>query len=197
MKTIFAVIIFAIMICGCGHDLSRYEHLKDPSISNKADRNMIVYEIKGSPEETGGEAFTALFSAFYSLKRKHNLKSAAPLARWSGIPGQSEEEWVGEFALPVNASVKNIPEKIKAIYPKLQLKVWKYGETAEILHVGSYDSEDGTIKRLHEFIKDSGYIIIGKHEEEYIKGPGMFFKGNPKKYQTIIRYPVMKKLNDM
>lgn len=106
-----------------------------------------------------------------------------------------KEEWVGEFALKVNASVKEIPEKIKTKYPKLELKVWKYGKTAEILHVGAYDAEDATINKLHEFIEKSGYEINGQHEEEYIKGPGMFFEGNPDKYQTIIRYPVKKKIN--
>jgi hypothetical protein len=31
------------------------------------------------------------------------------------------------------------------------------------------------------------------HEEEYIKGPGMIFAGNPETYLTIIRYPVQKR----
>jgi len=43
------------------------------------------------------------------------------------------------------------------------------------------------------FIEENEYKVTGAHEEEYLKGPGMFFMGNPKKYQTIIRYPVEKK----
>ncbi len=43
-----------------------------------------------------------------------------------------------------------------------------------------------------KFIKAQGYEVIGVHEEEYLKGPTMFSKGDPKKYVTIIRYRVKK-----
>jgi hypothetical protein len=35
-------------------------------------------------------------------------------------------------------------------------------------------------------------IIVGEHEEEYVRGPGMFSRGDPEKYLTIIRYRVKK-----
>ena len=53
--------------------------------------------------------------------------------------------------------------------------------------------ETPTIEKLKKFIDNNGYKIIGAHEEEYLRGPGMFFKGNPNKYWTIIRYRVEKK----
>ena len=34
--------------------------------------------------------------------------------------------------------------------------------------------------------------MVGEHEEEYLRGPGMFSKGDPEKYLTIIRYRVKK-----
>jgi effector-binding domain-containing protein len=63
---------------------------------------------------------------------------------------------------------------------------------AEILHIGSYDKEKPTVDRLTKFISDNGYRIIGDHEEEYVKGPGMLFKGNSENYRTIIRYRIEK-----
>lgn len=63
---------------------------------------------------------------------------------------------------------------------------------AEILHVGPYTAEAPTISRLKKFIVESGFEVIGEHEEEYLKGPGMFFKGNPEKYYTIIRYRIRR-----
>ncbi len=189
------VIIFALSLTTCGYDLSQYQHLKNPEIKVKTDQPVIVYTVKGDPGESGKEAFKALFSAFYALKGKHKIKSSAPIARWYGDVNGPKDQWTGEFALKINESVKEIPEKIIKKYPKLELKVWTYGETAEILHIGAYDNETETIKRLHEYIEKSGYEINGQHEEEYIKGPGMFFNGNPDKYQTIIRYPV-KKIED-
>lgn len=74
---------------------------------------------------------------------------------------------------------------------EVKLTKWEYGTIAEILHTGPYSSETPTIERLKKFIKDSGYEIIGDHEEEYIKGPGLF-PSNPKDYYTIIRYRIKK-----
>ena len=78
------------------------------------------------------------------------------------------------------------------LFRSLKLETWEYGEVAEILHIGSYATENPTVEKLHQFITESGYEIVGPHEEEYLKGPGMFGKGNPDKYQTIIRYPVAR-----
>jgi hypothetical protein len=54
-------------------------------------------------------------------------------------------------------------------------------------HIGPYAKEMPAVEKLMQFIKDSGYKVIGYHKEEYLKGPGMFFKGNPGKYYMIIR----------
>lgn len=88
-----------------------------------------------------------------------------------------------------------MPAQKKDLEPRVKIEYWEYGQVAEILHIGSYSEESPTIERLHQFIKDSGYKIVGDHEEEYLKGPGMFFKGNPAKYRTIIRCRVEKNTN--
>ncbi|NUM64306.1 GyrI-like domain-containing protein [candidate division KSB1 bacterium] len=72
------------------------------------------------------------------------------------------------------------------------MTTWEYGEVAEILHMGPYDKEQPTVARLMEFIKTQGYEVAGEHEEEYLKGPTMFSRGDPEKYATIIRYRVRK-----
>jgi hypothetical protein len=69
---------------------------------------------------------------------------------------------------------------------------WECGEDAEILHVGPYAEERSTIEKLHAFIKQRGYEIIGPHEEKYLKWPGVILKGNLKDYCTILRYRVRK-----
>ena len=61
---------------------------------------------------------------------------------------------------------------------------------AEILHVGPYNVEQPDIERLLNFIKLQGYRVFGDHEEEYVKGPGMMFAGDPNNYLTIIRLRV-------
>ena len=56
--------------------------------------------------------------------------------------------------------------------------------------VGRYDAEQPDIVRLIDFINSRGYRVIGDHEEEYVKGPGMLFAGDPDQYLTIIRLRV-------
>jgi hypothetical protein len=63
-------------------------------------------------------------------------------------------------------------------------------DTAEILHVGPYSEEDADIAALKSFIARNGFAIRGSHEEVYLLGPGMLFKGHPRKYRTLIRYTV-------
>jgi effector-binding domain-containing protein len=73
------------------------------------------------------------------------------------------------------------------------LATWDYGEVAEILHAGPYSAEQPTIARLKAFITERGYEIAGPHEEEYLRGPGMLFAGDPGTYLTLIRYQVRRK----
>jgi hypothetical protein len=46
------------------------------------------------------------------------------------------------------------------------------------------------MEKLKSFIAAKGYQFAGPHEEEYLRGPGMFGRGDPSKYSTIIRYRV-------
>jgi hypothetical protein len=74
----------------------------------------------------------------------------------------------------------------------VELVTWDYGEVAQILHVGRYDAEIDDTETLLGFIRSQGYEVTGLHEEEYLKGPGFLFAGNPDNYLTVIRYPVRK-----
>lgn len=190
MKTRLILFLATILLIGCGKKFEEYEYLSDPQISEKAPQKMLVYEAAGNPNETVGEAFGALFSTFFKLKKAHDMDLVAPLARWPKTPDTPMDEWIGIYAIPVAESVMKIPAKALNEHPALKLETWEYGLVAEILHKGSYASEGPTVERLHQFITNSGYEISGLHEEEYLKGPGMFGPGNPDKYFTIIRYPV-------
>lgn len=179
-----------LILMSCSKNFKEYEGLLEPQISDKAAQNMLVYEAEGDPNETVGDAFGALFSTFFKLKREYKMDMAAPRARWPKSVDTHRDEWLGIYALPVSESVQELPAKIQEEHPALKLETWEYGTVAEILHIGSYASELPTVEKLHQYIDSQGYEITGPHEEEYLKGPGMFGKGNPDKYYTIIRYPV-------
>lgn len=192
MRTKLSVLLAIIFLMGCGKNIQEYEHLATPEISEKSAQKMLVYEAVGDPNETVGNAFGALFSTFFKLKKEHDMDMAAPRARWPKPADTPKDQWLGIYGMPVAESVTKIPDELLSKHPELKLETWEYGEVAEILHIGSYATENPTVEKLHQFITDSGYEIVGPHEEEYLKGPGMFGKGNPDKYYTIIRYPVAK-----
>ena len=177
---------------GCSNKFEAYEYLLDPQISEKAPQKMLVFEAVGDPNETVGKAFGALFSTFFKLKKTHDMDMAAPRARWPKPADTPRDQWLGIYGMPIAETVLEIPSKAAEEHPELKLDTWEYGKVAEILHIGSYASENPTVDKLHQFITSSGYEIVGPHEEEYLKGPGMFGPGNPDKYYTIIRYPVAK-----
>ena len=100
----------------------------------------------------------------------------APRARWANPQGTPKDKWLGRYAVPVPQSVT--PHAARATEGlRTGVETWAYGDVAEILHEGSYGAEQPDIERLLRFIESSGYRVIGDHEEEYVKGPGIFFAG--------------------
>jgi hypothetical protein len=176
-----------------GPDLTKYASLKEPQISTVPDQKMLVVEAKGDPNVAGEKAFGLLFQMYFKMKgTPKGPGQPAPRARWPIALDTPKTEWVGLYAMPVPETTTELPEYEAAPELKVSLTTWEYGEVAEILHIGPYDKEQPTVGRLMEFIKAQGYETVGAHEEEYLKGPTMFSKGNPEKYVTIIRYRVKK-----
>jgi len=175
--------------------LSQYEYLRNPQIRFMENQPVIVVEANGDPNEVGGKAFSLLFKTYFKIKgAQKGPKQPAPRARWPLELETKKTEWKGLYAMPVPQKTAELPMVKTQPGLTVRLDTWEYGQVAEILHIGTYDSEKATISRLAAFINKNGYTIIGDHEEEYIKGPGKFLKGNPEKYLTIIRYRVQKGL---
>jgi DNA-binding transcriptional MerR regulator/effector-binding domain-containing protein len=58
------------------------------------------------------------------------------------------------------------------------------------LHRGPYIELRNTYVRLMKYVHDHGYTVYLPTREVYLKGPGMIFFGNPKKFVTEIQLPV-------
>lgn len=173
-----------------GPDLTAYEHLKEPAISTRPPQKMIVVEAKGDPNTVAGEVFETLYGLYYSTEGVPSWPLPAPRARWPVSPDQPMEEWIGIYGLPVPDTVTALPEHTAVPGMTVSLTTWTYGEVAELLYIGPYDEERPVLEGLRDYINESGYAYVGAHEEEYLKGPGMFFRGNPENYVTILRYEV-------
>ncbi len=73
--------------------------------------------------------------------------------------------------------------------PKMRFESFHEGLAAQIMHLGPYSAEGPTIERLHDFIKENGYQLRGKHHEIYLTDPQ---RSAPDKMKTVIRQPVKR-----
>lgn len=61
------------------------------------------------------------------------------------------------------------------------------GRCVSLLHQGPYAELGRSYAKLLEYVQAKGYEVVLPTREVYVKGPGMVFKGNPKKYLTEIQ----------
>ena len=61
------------------------------------------------------------------------------------------------------------------------------GRCVSLVHRGPYDELGRSYARALRYAKEHGYEVKLPTRELYLKGPGMIFRGNPKKYLTEIQ----------
>jgi DNA-binding transcriptional MerR regulator/DNA gyrase inhibitor GyrI len=59
-----------------------------------------------------------------------------------------------------------------------------------LIHKGPYDQLGPSYAKAFKYAKEKGYTNTSPTREVYLKGPGMFLKGNPKNYVTEIQLPI-------
>lgn len=203
MKILLIVlVIVALLLVGIvlwmgspkGPSLKAVAHLRAPQILTMEPQKVLEVRAKGNPNVVGKQAFGLLMKTYFALKGvpKGGPFLPAPRGRWPVTADIPMEEWEGIYAMPVPESMSGLPSPKSAGELTVELTTWQYGEVGQILHVGSYDSEVSTVEKLRGFLRSQGYEITGLHEEEYLRGPGFLFAGNPATYLTLIRYPVRK-----
>jgi hypothetical protein len=179
-----------------GPRLRDVAHLQEPHLATLPPQKVLLVIARGDPNTIGRKAFGRLMRTYFGLKGapKGGAAFKAPRARWPDAGG-TPSQWTGLYAMPVPDTVTALPPREAEDGLEVALTTWEYGEVAEILHVGPYSAEEPTVTRLKAFIADRGYEISGPHEEEYLRGPGWLFAGDPASYLTLIRYPVRKRAN--
>lgn len=160
------------------------------------------------------EAFRALYPVAYTLHfalKRHGID--APIGALEGlfwVPGAEDAGgWslLGDrdpggplswsLRLPVadaateseiEAAIATVREKqAPPALDRLRVVEWTEGPAAQILHVGPYDVEGPTIRRLHAAIADAGARQRGIHHEIYISDPT---RTAPERLKTVIRQPI-------
>lgn len=69
------------------------------------------------------------------------------------------------------------------------------GQCVSLMQKGPYDELSRSYAKIGTYIKEQGIEIEIPSREVYIKGPGMIFKGNPKKYLTEIQMLIKEKVD--
>jgi hypothetical protein len=74
-----------------------------------------------------------------------------------------------------------------AAIDRVRLEPLEEGRAAQVLHRGPFSAERPTLERLYDFIRDEGFMPVGKHHEIYLTAPQ---RTKPDRMRTIIRQPV-------
>jgi hypothetical protein len=184
--------VAAVLWLRSGPDPSEFTYLTSPRLTHVEPQRMLVVEATGDPNVVSGGAIKFLFATYFETNGVSRAQPPPPpRARWPRSFDTPGIEWVGRYALPVGDQVTALPALSPPDGLQVNLETWEYGDVAEIVHIGPYSNEQNDITRLQTFVSISGYRVIGDHEEEYVRGPGMILAGDPQKYITIIRLRVV------
>lgn len=89
-----------------------------------------------------------------------------------------------------NWAIKEASEK-NGDFSKVKLIILNEGKCVQVMHVGSYDDEPATIKKMKDFAEQNGlmpdYSDTRRHHEIYLSDPRRTKGENLK---TVIRIPV-------
>jgi hypothetical protein len=90
-----------------------------------------------------------------------------------------------------SAALAGARKKLGEPPASLRLEMFAEGLSVQIMHIGSYDDEAPTIRRLHEeFLPQNDLVENGHHHEIYISDPR---KTAPTRLKTVLRQPVRKR----
>ena len=94
---------------------------------------------------------------------------------------------------------KEVKNKKGIDVKKAEFKEFEEGLCVQIMHIGSYDDEPTTLKKIDNYINENGYKndigtnlengIVRRHHEIYLSDPR---RAAAKNLKTVIRIPVIK-----
>lgn len=92
-----------------------------------------------------------------------------------------------------NAKITLQKKKPDLDLSKAELIELEEGLCVQIMHIGPYDNEPESVRKMNQFAEEQGYIIDisenRKHHEIYLGDPR---KTSPEKLKTVIRHPIKK-----
>lgn len=199
-----------------------YQMKTDPVVIQVPPRKYLCVDGFGDPNTSREyqDAVALLYGITYTIKMSKTEAPAQgyfdyvapPLEGFWDIDGKgfdghriTDKErfaWTSFMAVPDYVPpqvLKWAAEKLRTKKPGLnpsavRLEIFEEGLCVQCMHVGTYDSEPETIRRMNEFLEQEGYetdiIPQRRHHEIYLGDPR---KQAPEKRKTIIRHPIKRK----
>lgn len=191
-----------------------------PEIVNVPAANFIAVRGTGNPNQPEGEyqkALGILYTVAYTLKMSYKTEHKIPgffeyvvpplEGFWwqdgiSGIDYSRKDtfQWISVIRLPdfitkeeVAWAVATAAEKKNMDCSKAEFLRMEEGICVQMMHLGSYDDEPGSIALMDEFIAEQGYqndINDKRHHHEIYLSDAR--KVAPEKLKTVIRHPIRK-----
>lgn len=185
-----------------------YKAGKKPEIVEFGEANYLAIEGKGEP---AGEEFVSKVEALYPLaygikkicKEQENDFGVPKLEGLWWVEGNTpalevpRSEWcwkllirmpefvTSEMMLSVQPEVAK--KKNNELIQEISFEKITEGKCLQVMHIGPYSTEPGTINALMDFMTENGLSVNGLHHEIYLSDPR---KIESEKMKTLIRYPV-------
>ncbi len=191
-----------------------------PEIVTVPKMNYIAVRGKGNPNEEGGayqQAVGVLYAVSYTLRMSYKSDYkidgffeyvVPPLEGFwwqDGVKGvdysdKSSFNWISVIRLPDFVREKDFAWAVETASKKKNIDCSSAnfltideGLCVQIMHIGSYDDEPASVKLMHDFIKEKGYILdinqTRLHHEIYLSDPR---KCKAENLKTVIRHPIKK-----
>ena len=192
------------------------KHLYSPSAKkvemvDVPEMNCLMVDGEGDPNtsEAFQDAVGALYAVSYTLK--FTFKQGDAPIDWTVMPleglwwtddmaqfsveDKSQWQWTLMIVQPEPVTPEAVAAAIEQAQRKkdlpalaeLRFEGFHEGLSAQIMHIGPYSDEGPTIRKLHDFIRESGHELRGKHHEIYMGDPR---RAAPEKLKTILRQPM-------
>ena len=193
----------------------KLKHLYNPSsiqitVVDVPEMNFIMIDGQGDPNTSKDykNAVEALFVVAYALK--FMVKKSITAVDYSVLPleglwwvddmtrfnldDKDSWKWTAMIMQPEYVTrelfedVRNQVDKKKGLsaLSELRLEAFNEGKAAQLMHIGPYAEEALTIEKIHNFIKEKGHELTGKHHEIYLGDPR---RTAQEKLKTVIRQP--------
>lgn len=191
---------------------------KKPGIVDIPEMHYVAVRGTGDPNEPDGDYARAMsllygiaFTIKMSYKGSHKIDGyfeyvVPPLeGLWQqqGVAGidyghKEDFQWISMIRLPefvtrdvFEWAVKEASEKKKTDFSKAEFMTCHEGLCVQCMHIGSYDREPETIRKMDAFLSENGYASdfseTRLHHEIYLSDPRRTAED---KLRTVIRHPV-------